>query len=100
MIEHAADGRLLMEANFRSDRFVTYRSFKFEFTGTPLDEAPALKSSVFGVSADTSTTVAYVSWNGATEVAAWRLYSSDTMSQGSLDIRPKTAFETMFQIHG
>lgn len=99
--EHTYDGELLLEARFTSQRFVTYRAYKFNFTGNPT-EPPTLTSYVFGTTPETSTTVCFVSWNGATEVAAWDFHrNSSTTSQSSLLGRAsKTGFETMFQITG
>ena len=68
MSEFTPSGELALEAKFVSHRFAVYRAYKFEFTGLPLDP-PALKAHAFGTTADTITTVFYVSWNGATEVA-------------------------------
>lgn len=99
MTEHAEDGRLLLEARFRSKRFVTYRSYKFPFKGTPADELPALKALVFGISEGTATTVAYVSWNGATEVDSWIFYTNAT-EPIRIGSQRKTGFETMFQTQG
>ena len=99
MTEHAEDGSLLLEARFRSTRFVTYRSYKYNFTGTPADESPALKPFVFGVSEATSTTVAYVSWNGATEVDTWNFYTNAIVPI-FIGSRRKSGFETMFQTQG
>ncbi len=60
--EHTADGKVVLEARFKSDRFVTYRTYKFNFTGTP-SEPPVVHSSVFGTSSELSTTVTHVSWS-------------------------------------
>lgn len=91
--EHSPDGRLLMEAQFTSERFVTYRAYKFNFTSAP-SEAPILKGFAYGESPDRSVSVYYVSWNGATEVTSWDFYSED----GSLLGRaPRRGFETSFQ---
>lgn len=46
MSEHSPGGRVLMEAQFASKRFVTYRSYKFNFTGRPA-ELPALRGFVY-----------------------------------------------------
>lgn len=99
MSEHDESGRLLMEARFRSERFVTYRAYKYNFTGTPVDEPPALKSYAFGTSRDTALLVAFVSWNGATEVSSWNFYANAT-APVFLGSTPKTGFETSFQVQG
>lgn len=96
--EHSPDGDLLMEAQFASERFVTYRSYKHNFTGNP-SEPPTLKSFAYGTSPATSTTVCYISWNGATEVDSWAFYRNDSATD-PIGSAHKTGFETMFQVSG
>lgn len=101
--EHAPDGELLMEAAWRSRRFVTYRGYKFNFTAVP-KEAIAAKGFTYGTSAAKATTVVYVSWNGATEVETWR-FKAPPGPHGShkaetLGTKNKTGFETQFQVDG
>ncbi|KAK4505517.1 hypothetical protein PRZ48_003480 [Zasmidium cellare] len=90
--EHSPDGRLLMEAQFTSHRFVTYRAYKFNFTSAP-SEPPVLKAFAYGESVDQSVSVYYVSWNGATDVAIWEFYDEDDALLGRA---PKSGFETTF----
>lgn len=82
-----------MEAQFTSDRFVTYRAYKFNFTSTPA-EPPVLKGYAYGATPEHSVSVYYVSWNGATEVATWEFYGEDHRMIGST---PRSGFETAFQ---
>ena len=72
--EHAADGKLLMEAVLKK-ALHTYRAYKFEWTGRP-PYPPNIYSAAF-LSGSNTTTETYVSWNGATEVAQWNLYKTD-----------------------
>jgi hypothetical protein len=63
----------------------TYRAYRFEWKGEPTD-LPSL--AVDGGSA-------YVSWNGATEVASWRLLAGDDAEHLSpVAVVPKRTFET------
>lgn len=96
--EHDKDGKLLLETRFRSERFVTYRAYKLNFTGAPLDP-PVLKAYAFGDSLDSCVTVVYVSWNGATEVTQWSFYK-DGDPPHLLGSKLKSGFETVFQIAG
>lgn len=107
--EFAPDGRTVFEARFTSDRFNTYRAYKFDFVGTPA-EPPVLKTFALsrgssdsdsdsdeGALADMSTSF-FVSWNGATEVHTWDFYVTNNMSMpaykaGSVKM---TTFETTF----
>ena len=98
--EHSPDGELLMNAAFRSTRFVTYRGYKFEFSGTPA-EAPIVKALANGATRERSTTTIYVSWNGATEVASWKFYGeSPDMEDILLGTKRRTGFETSFHSDG
>ena len=101
LTEHSPDGELLMTAAFRSKRFVTYRGYKFNFTGAPR-EPPILKASSYGTSPERSTTVSYVSWNGATEVSSWSFYNASNVAGTAVHLGEKgrTGFETSFQTDG
>lgn len=97
--EHTDDGRLLMEARFASERMVTYRAYKGNFTSIPSSK-PTLKTFVYGEDAESSTTVSYVSWNGATEVSQWRFYSLQGGKAHLVGERKRSGFETNVQIRG
>lgn len=81
-----------------------YRTYKFNFIGRPT-APPDVHSRVIGSDIDNSTaTLVHVSWNGATEVATWHLYKTD--SEGNVDntnpvvILPRTGFETALTYQG
>ena len=97
--EHAPDGRVLMEAHIKPS-LDSYRCYKYEWVGQPL-EPPNLYSAAYVSGTDTRT-MAYVSWNGATEVAHWDLYESDV--DGVLGKRLLSAkrkgFETVMTYEG
>lgn len=99
--EHSPDGRLVMDARFQSTRFVTYRAWKFNFTGSPA-EPPALKAFVYGHSPETAMTAYYVSWNGATDVASWRFlrWQDESTEMPLIGETKRTGFETMFYSNG
>jgi hypothetical protein len=99
--EHASNGDLLMTARFSSDRYSTYRSYKGEFTGRP-STPPDLVASVYGTREQDTTTLIYVSWNGATDVVQWKFYAQAYEGGQSVLIgtRNKTDFETMFIADG
>jgi hypothetical protein len=96
--EHTFDGDLLLEARFSSHRFVTYRSYKHNFTAHP-SEPPTLRSQAYGASPETTTTVCYISWNGATEIDSWEFYRNDSTAVPIGRVQ-RSGFETMFQITG
>jgi Arylsulfotransferase (ASST) len=64
--EFDPSGRLLFDATLGS-RYQSYRAFRLPWTGLPAD-VPALV-----VTRRRRTLTAYASWNGATDVASWRL---------------------------
>ncbi|KAL1962678.1 hypothetical protein VTN77DRAFT_9312 [Rasamsonia byssochlamydoides] len=99
--EFTPNGSCVMEARFASDRFSTYRAYKFDFVGRP-SEPPVLKAAAYGSTASDLTTIIYVSWNGATEVAAWNFYARADSTGPSVKIgtAAKSGFETMFVADG
>ncbi|KAJ5312640.1 hypothetical protein PENANT_c007G09327 [Penicillium antarcticum] len=99
--EHGPDGEVLMTARFVSDRYSTYRAYKSDFVGRPLTP-PDVVASVYGTSETSISTVIYVSWNGATDVARWNFYARARESSESVLIGhvEKTDFETMFIVNG
>jgi hypothetical protein len=85
-------GRLMFDARFVGDNS-TYRAFVFAWKGTPRT-LPSLATSIDGH----SETV-YASWNGATDVAHWRvLGGSGPKSLAPLAVAPREGFETAVSI--
>ncbi len=74
--EFAKDGSLLFDAHLPFD-MIFYRAFRFPWSGEPLTP-PAAAASLNNV----SQTIVQMSWNGATDVAAWRVLAGG--SPGSL----------------
>lgn len=98
MTEHSAAGDVLVEARFVSKRSSSYRAYKFfDFTATP-SQPPSLAAFVFQSAAGTSTSVFYVSWNGATEVRSWRIHAVD--STHVIGQAEKSGFETIIVVDG
>ena len=93
--EFAADGSLLFDEIFVSPKSSSYRAYRFAWSGHPTDR-PALAATTAG-----ATTTVYASWNGATEVARWRVLSGTAPS--SLRAGPtaaRTDFETAIPLGG
>lgn len=99
--EHAPNGDLLYTARFASSRYSTYRAYKSEFIGRPTTP-PDLVASVYGTNDEDITTIIYVSWNGATDVAGWNFYAKAYDRGDSVKIghAKKTDFETMYIVDG
>jgi hypothetical protein len=66
--EYAGDGSLLFDANLPWD-MAFYRAFRFPWSARP-SSPPAVLASLNTTSEET---IVHASWNGATEVAAWRV---------------------------
>ena len=96
--EFSADGTPLLHVYMDSGALgagvENYRAFRYNWTGLP-NEDPA----VVALHGDHGTTV-YVSWNGDTETAAWRIYSAtdDFGSRQLLGQVERKSFETSLHI--
>lgn len=93
--EHAPDGRILFAGHLQSAWNQSYRAFKGPWKADPLTKPAAVASTRNG-----SLTV-YASWNGATEVAQWRvLAGADESSLAELGTAPWQDFETKLSFPG
>lgn len=73
----------------------TYRAYRFPWTGEP-----TTRPSVALVPAGNGNLKVYESWNGATQVASWRvLGGSSSSSLGSFSTTKVTGFETQETLH-
>lgn len=89
--EFDADGTLLFDAHMAYNQG-SYRAFRTPWHATPA-EPPAIAASRSGGSVN-----AYASWNGATEVASWRLLGGPSAgSLTTLTTVPRSGFETVLQ---
>ncbi|PWY69780.1 hypothetical protein BO70DRAFT_390046 [Aspergillus heteromorphus CBS 117.55] len=97
--EYSADGQLLCNVHFGASAFfgfgrvVSYRAFKGSWVGRPQTVPDA----------EVTGDHAYVSWNGATEVVAWRLeaWESEDFNDNSFRVVAqfeKDGFETEIEI--
>lgn len=98
--EHSPDGKVLMEAHIKPN-LDSYRCYKFPWVGKPL-EPPDVYASAY-LSGDDTWTMGYASWNGATDVATWKLYAWDVKEQrlGNLLVsESRNGFETELTFEG
>lgn len=98
--EYDAQGRMVLEAQLQSRRFESYRTYKFNWTCLSPAEEPAIKAIAYGTDPKRATTAMYVSWNGATEVAAWRFYNVADGSEQVIAKAERTKFETVAMVDG
>jgi Arylsulfotransferase (ASST) len=91
--EFSAAGALLFDAHFPVHA-QSYRSFRFAWTGTPAHPPVfAFKAGAAGAG------VVYASWNGATQVATWRvLAGAHASGLRPLAQAPRSGFETPIQL--
>ncbi len=92
--ELSPTGRLLFDAHFPAGD-QSYRDFRFAWTGVPARPPTfAVARGPRGASA-----TVYASWNGATEVASWRvLAGAATRRMRTVARCPRTGFETAISV--
>jgi hypothetical protein len=86
--QYNAQGKLVFDGRF-VDSNISYRAYRFQWSGFPATP-PAVATSRHG-----GKMTVYVSWNGATDVASWRVFggSSPTALKPVATAR-KSGFET------
>jgi hypothetical protein len=86
--EYSADGRVVFDATLPPGG-ENYRTLRFPWTGSPA-EAPALAARRTGASREL-----LASWNGSTDVAAWRVESGGRQAALTAGhAQPRRGFET------
>jgi EmrB/QacA subfamily drug resistance transporter len=93
--EYDRSGRLLFEGELPGPN-LTYRATLEQWVGLPLSKPAGAAREAGG------RTTVYASWNGATEVAAWRVLASDGSARAAVVAsHPKSGFETAIEVpHG
>jgi hypothetical protein len=86
--EFSASGQLLYDAHMHGS-YQAYRAYRFPWTGAPEDAPRALASTSHG------RQTVYVSWNGDTRTASWRLLAGPSAKQlSAIATAGRTGFET------
>jgi hypothetical protein len=94
--EFSASGQLLFDAHMPATE-ESYRSYRFPWTGTP----SSIPSIVASAASASGPVTAYVSWNGATNVASWRLLAGPSPDQlTAVATVARTGFETELSTPG
>ncbi len=92
--EFGPDGEVTFDASFTDPSVFSYRALRFEWTGRPA-EPP---TGVARRGSDGGMTV-FASWNGATEVASWRVLAGERATTlRPLADAPRTGFETAIPV--
>jgi hypothetical protein len=87
-----SQGQVVFEGRFVDDN-TDYRAYRFAWQGQPRTP-PAVAASDAG-----GSTTVYASWNGATDVASWRvLGGGDAMGLRPVGDSPKRGFETRIAV--
>ncbi len=90
--EYSPSGRQIFNGSFTLG-VNSYRAYRFPWTGDP-STPPAV-----AVSSSGDSVTVYASWNGATEVAAWRVIGGNSpTSLSSLAQAARTGFETTIHL--
>ena len=90
--EYDEAGHPLLDGRFVGNTS-SYRAYAFPWSGTPADSPAVLATTSAG-----NTTV-FVSWNGATGVAAWRVLAGSLPSNlAAVATAPRTSFETPIRV--
>lgn len=90
--EFGADGRLVFDARFPGGD-TSYRAFRLPWVAQP-DAPPDLTVEI----EDGERATVYASWNGATEVAEWRVLSGRGDTLEPVMSSPRTGFETAIRL--
>jgi hypothetical protein len=88
--EFSSDGRTLFDARFVRDDVESYRAYRGSWTATR-DGQPSVVATRSG-----QRTTVWASWNGATEVASWRVHPD----RGPVVTAPRRRFETAITLAG
>jgi len=90
--EYGPGGRPILDVRFVGDTS-SYRAYGFPWTGAP-STPPAIVASN-----SAQGTTLFVSWNGATDVAAWRVMAGDSATaMQTVETVPDTSFETTIEL--
>lgn len=90
-----AKGKVVFEAEMRAKGYESYRAYRAPWTGRPTT-TPDVKAAK-----GASRTRVWVSWNGATEVASWRILAgASPAALAVVGTVPRRGFETSTTIAG
>jgi hypothetical protein len=91
--QYSSSGRQIFNASFPLG-VVSYRAYRFAWTGHPLTP-PALADS----KGKRGVVWLYASWNGATQVASWRVLAGlSPQHLKRLEVKPWTGFQTTIRM--
>jgi hypothetical protein len=77
--EFSPTGQLLFDGHMHGS-YESYRTYRFPWTGTP-GSAPAIAAVAHTGTGGQGSVTVYASWNGATQVASWRVLAGPSPQQ-------------------
>lgn len=91
--EYDQTGTIVMRARFGYDNtMMTYRTYRYPWVGQPSTKPDVVACS----SGPNGQSAVYVSWNGATDVQSWKVYSGPHVVGSGL----RNGFETTIPVNG
>jgi hypothetical protein len=91
--EYTAEGQQLFDAKVPTVAYQSYRAFKQDWSGRPASKPKIVADRTRG------RTLIWVSWNGATEVASWRVLGGPTQTTlKPLGSAERIGFETRLDV--
>lgn len=91
--EYDENGRIMMRARFGYDNTMqTYRAYRYPWVGRPSTKPDVVACP----SSKSGKTAVYVSWNGATDVQSWKVYSGSQVKK----VATRNGFETTILVDG
>jgi len=94
--EFSPTGQLLLDGHMHGS-YQSYRTYRFPWTGTP-ENAPAIAA---GAAHAGAAVTVYASWNGATQVASWRVLAGRSPQQlAPVSTAARSGFETAIDTPG
>ena len=91
--EYDENGTIIMRARFGYDNTMqTYRAYRYHWVGRPSTNPDVVACP----SNESGKATVYVSWNGATDVESWKVYSGSQIKQTAV----RNGFETTILVDG
>lgn len=94
LTEFAPDDRIVFDATMPAG-IQSYRHRRYEWSAMPVDPPAIAVDQLAAGSGSQLRVTAYASWNGATDVAAWRLSAGPEGALVPIETAVRTGFETV-----
>lgn len=99
--EYDSNGACVMTARFGLNNVtMSYRGYRSLWVGTPKTKPDVVACREEDSHGRSERTAVYVSWNGATDVQAWKVYAGHDKKVEFVKTVAKNGFETRIEIDG